>query len=175
MEAYHTIDQRNDVSDQKVMLPHTRLRTIFDNLSSTHSSPTEVGSRFESHEEGLDYLALQRVASQRIARGTKRPALSPKNYSPPKNIKAETKAKAKSTTVSCASRPQAKPRQTKHLKSFEALAKGPNRVPYLESDSSDSGQEEQQEQPKSEMDAIKEASGIVPVLLYPVNTSCYRY
>lgn len=50
----------------------------------------------------------------------------------------------------------------KHLKSIEALAKRPNRVPYLESDSSDS-EHEQQEEPMTGMDAIKEARGFVAV------------
>lgn len=70
-----------------------------------------------------------------------------------------TKAKGKVQTVSSAGKSQAKPQQTKHLKSFEALAKRPDRVPYPESDSSDSEHEGQQDVPKTEMDAIKEASG----------------
>ena len=61
------------------------------------------------------------------------------------------------------------------MKSFEALARRPNRVPYLESDSSDSEHEEQQEEPKTEMDAIKEARGFCPSATIPVNSSCYRY
>lgn len=52
IEAYYTTDQQNDqVSDQRVMLPHTRLRAVFDEISSTHSSPTEVSVRFKSHED----------------------------------------------------------------------------------------------------------------------------
>lgn len=56
MEAYHADDQRsNQVSDQRVTSPPTRLRAVFNDLSSTHSSPTEVSSHFESHGEGSDY------------------------------------------------------------------------------------------------------------------------
>ena len=52
MEAYHTADQRNNqVSDQRVMSPHTRLRAIFSDPSSTHSSPTEVSSRLVAQRE----------------------------------------------------------------------------------------------------------------------------
>jgi len=175
-EAYYAADQRNNqVVDQRVMSRHTRVRALFDDLSSTHSSPTEVSLRFDSHEVGLDYLAIQRVASQRIARGVKRPALFPKNQSPPKTLKSETKVKGKATTVSSAGKSQARSQQMKHLKSFEALAKRLNQVSYPESDSSDSEQEEQQVVPKTEMDAIKEASGFVPVPPYPINPSSYRY
>jgi hypothetical protein len=175
IEAYHAADQwDNQASDQKAMLPHTRFRAVFNDLSSTHSSPTEVSLRFESHEDGLDYLTIQRVASQRVARGIKRQALSPRNKSPPMTLRTETKSKGKVTTVSSAGKSQARPQQTKHLKSFEALMKRPNRVPYPESDSSDSEHEGQQDAPKTEMDAIKEASGFVHVLPYPVNPS-YRY
>jgi hypothetical protein len=130
---------------------------------------------FRLHKEGLDYLATQRIASQRIARGIKRSALSPKIQSPSRTLRAETKAKGNFATVSRPGKSQAKPQQTKHLKSFEALAKRSHRVPYPESDSSDSEQGEQQEVPKTEMDAIEEASGFVPVLPYPVDTSSYRY
>ena len=57
IEAYHAADQRNDqVSDQRVVLPRTRLRPVFNEISSTHSSPTEVSSRFESHEGDLTTL-----------------------------------------------------------------------------------------------------------------------
>ena len=172
MEAYYATDH----SDQRIILPNTRLRTVFNDLSSTYSSPTEVSLRFESHEDGLDYPTIQRVALQRIARGIKRPVLSPKNKSLPKikTLRPETKSKGKVTTVPSAGKSQAKPQQTKHLKSFEALVKRPDRFPYPESDSSDSEQERQQEVPKTEMDAIKEASGFVPVLPYSVNPP-YRY
>lgn len=115
---------------------------------------------FQIPRGGHDYLTFQRVALQRIARG--RPVLSSKNHSPPKTLKSETKAKAKVTTVPGAGKPQAKSQQMKHLKSIEALAKRPNRVPYLESDSSDS-EHEQQEEPMTGMDAIKEARGFVAV------------
>ncbi len=169
MEAYHAADQQNNqVSDQRVMSPHTRLRAVFNDLSSTHSSPTEVSSRLESHGEGLDYLTIQRVASQRIARGIKHPAPSPKNKSPLKTLRTVTKAKGKVITVSSAGKSQAKPQQTKLLRTFEALAKRPDRIPYPESDSSDSEPEGQQDVPKTEMDAIKEASGSAPVLHTPL-------
>ena len=175
IEAYYAADEPNDqVSDQRVLLPHPRLRAVFNNLSSTHSSPTEVRPHFESHE-GPDCLALQRVASQRIARGSKRPALSTKNDSAPKALKVKTKTKGEVVTVSNAGKYQAKPQQTKNMKSSEALTKRLTRVPYLESDSSDSEQEEQEEVPVTEMDAIKEASSFVSGLSYTVNSSCLRY
>ena len=170
MEAYYAADH----SDQRIILPNTRLRAVFNDLSSTHSSPTEVSLRFESHKDGLDYPTIQRVALQRIARGIKRPVLSPKNKSPPKTLRPEKKSKGKVTTVSSAGKSQTKPQQTKHLKSFESLVKRPDRFTYPESDSSDSEQERQQEVPKTEMDAIKEASGFVPLLPYSVNPP-YRY
>ena len=73
--------------------------------------------------------------------------------------------------MSSAGKSRAKSQQTKHLKSFEALARRPDRVSYPESDSSDSEHEGQQDVPKTEMDAIKEASGFAPALPYPVNPS----
>ena len=164
MEAYRSANQqKHQVSDQRGMLPHSKLRAMFNDLSSTHSSPTEVSSQFESYREGFDYLylALQRVASQRLARGNKRPALSSKIRSPPRTLKAETKTKGKATAVPSARNSQVKPPQTKHLNSFEARAKRPKRVLYTESDSSDSEEEYQQEEPKTEMDAIREASGVI--------------
>jgi len=175
IEAYHAADRwNNQASDQSVMLPHTRFRAAFNDLSSIHSSPTEVSLRFESRGDGVGYHTTQRVASQRIARGIKRPALSPRNKSPPKTLRIETRSKGKVTTVSSAGKSQARRQQTKHLKSFESLVKRPDRVPYPESDSSDSEQEGQQEVPKTEMDAIKEASVFVLVLPYPINPSPYR-
>jgi hypothetical protein len=104
-------------------------------------------------------------------------SLSSKRHPLPKALKAETKAIGKVATVSSAGKSQAKLQQTKNINLLEAPAKRPTQVPYTETDSSDSEQGEQEEQevpPKTEMDAIKEASWFVLVLLYRVDSSYYR-
>jgi hypothetical protein len=100
MEACRATDQWNkQVSDQRVILPHTRLRAVFNDLSSTHSSPTEVSLRFDYIKRDLTTL-LPSVSRHSVSRVELNVQLSLPKSSPHLGL-SEPRQKRKETLQQC--------------------------------------------------------------------------